>query len=174
MLLSGAVFKSALLVLGGWCSQRGEVGGWVGGCVGTTAEDGCGGRAWWLCTGRGQRGRWEGCCVQRAPAAADAYLSGCVAHISTMLVGQGGATAAGGCTAACVHSAARAAHRYHWRWDLQEMGRAMGDPTAVYGLCPPSLLLLRCCYPPGRLLQHMDETPGFDAGQLQVSVGVGG
>lgn len=22
---------------------------------------------------------------------------------------------------------------------------------------------------PGRLLQHMDESPGFDAGQLQVS-----
>lgn len=24
---------------------------------------------------------------------------------------------------------------------------------------------------PGRLLQHMDETPGFDAGQLQVRHG---
>ena len=38
--------------------------------------------------------------------------------------------------------------------------------------CPPRLLagmnLLVCT--PGRLLQHMDETPGFDAGQLQLLV----
>ena len=26
---------------------------------------------------------------------------------------------------------------------------------------------------PGRLLQHMDETPGFDASALQILVGVG-
>lgn len=32
----------------------------------------------------------------------------------------------------------------------------------------PAMNILICT--PGRLLQHMDQTPGFDAGQLQMLV----
>jgi superfamily II DNA/RNA helicase len=34
---------------------------------------------------------------------------------------------------------------------------------------PPAGMNILVCTP-GRLLQHMDETPGFDAGQLQILV----
>lgn len=42
------------------------------------------------------------------------------------------------------------------------------DPAALAVLPPAGMNILVCT--PGRLLQHMDETPGFDASHLQILV----